>query len=1028
MPETKSYKWEDYPTVYTYTEKGERPNLVWEVTKSLFPGVKWFEKEERRKTAEKPWLPFKAQKEYWETYGPQLSEEEVLEWEMRGKRPERLPPTPMEESKAVDLLEEAFKAWGWGAIPRHLVGFVRKMRDVPRALGAKAIEQMRPPSTPVPKLTPSTPPPVVPEPIQQVLPFATRTPKVASETQRHVEELQRRMREGVTPPPEPVTKINTKLHPRAVVPEPIQQELPLRPKEVSHITQPPPSPPPPTPTPLPSPPGVARYLSPIEAQPKVAKELTSPEVRKYDKLFDEALSRPLPPSPTLLGKGKKLAKGAKFEAEAVLTPPSWLFRQEPTGRGWELFTHSQELLKKINHEKSLFFREFADHVKVKRNTREARTVGFLLDRYEKFEDIPPEVLKELKVTPEIEETFRWMRLKWEDFRLRLESVGIKLPDQRITSYFHHTWGPDDLRYAWQAEKEVLEQTALPLAREKGRTQAVKKMEERLNRLNEAIDTFDRRGIVLYNVLPRHIDAEFLHKRKGAPGYTLDAVTAMLKYHDRFVKKLYHEPFLNLAADLAKGMSSEWKNYSVWYAKRFVGFDKLQTNPLTRNLDAIERTLTTLEYIKDLGFLNFRSAIVNLTQNLNTIAETGGKTWAEAIRFAYFDPKGKQLWEASGHALDVPQIYWGYLQKGLSNAQAAGTYIFNKVELFNRKVAYAAGYLEAIKSGASEVEALRHAEDVITRTQFVYGVLGMPKGFGSVPGSKLGFQYSTFTINEMKLLQYWWEHDKRALLTFILLSTGVGGALDYLGVDLNATITLFGNPANVVRGFVDVLSGDERKKAKGKARLLTALPRTALTPYGTGGSGVFPTTWGFPAIETMQSLYRVTRDLISHGTADYNDLRAITPAQPLRVWEMVDALVRGKAELPEYVKGVRAPEEGYVVAPVMGRQKGHPSHTFSLPELIIRTFLSRTVKETEEEVEAKSLQLLNEMSRDVHRRILELRQQGRYEEAERLIDVWGAVAPQIMKDERLREMTTPSQRRKSEYRKFRKRGWEFESEE
>ncbi len=718
------------------------------------------------------------------------------------------------------------------------------------------------------------------------------------------------------------------------------------------------------------------------AIPPAPSELTPQEI--------EFLKKPTVPlrETKKAGRLAPVRAGVKGVMEEFASPYTVLSK-DPSGKGLQLWRMTDQADRQAAVEARQFVQEFQQNIKFKIGSEESKTVGRLLDTYETFEEIPEEVRRGL--SPQLQKAFQWARGRWNQFADTLMQKGHLHPDKKIRTYLYRVFPKDQLRTAWGEEVDIINSL---LARVEEGSKRAGLLKSRLSRLEGAIDTYDKTGTVLYDVLPKHIDVPFLKPRRGREGYSLDMVDAMLKYHYYYTKKIFKEPVLKQAQALMSGMERDQIPYARWYLRRWAELEKeWRGRPL-------ERALTTLEYLKDMGF-NFRSAITNATQHLNTIVEIGPRWTARGAQHAFTD-EGRRIWDASGHAIDVPGLYWGQISKGFRGAQNYVSWVFNQVELGNRKVAYLGGYLKAIRAGRTPEQATIYADRVLRRTQFLYGPTGMPRAF-SRPGGALGLQFTTFTIKELELLSSWARHHPQKLLAYSMLAYGGQESLkQYFGIDLSSALGLGIDMRQMTQALYHLGAG-EPEAARIHFRL--GLPRTPFTSTGLGGGGIFPSGLA-PAISTMKNVVGLGYDLALTGRIDPERLLRLEPVQLKRFREAGTAITEGVIATPERRRGVTLPPRvGY---PIRGA-KGELRAVETPYELGVRTFIGRPYVETRGTEEVMKEKVTEDVRREKMRDIIELRKQGREDEARELEGQFGRPSKPMIEAEKERRMLTPQQR-------------------
>lgn len=173
-------------------------------------------------------------------------------------------------------------------------------------------------------------------------------------------------------------------------------------------------------------------------------------------------------------------------------------------------------------------------------------------------------------------------------------------------------------------------------------------------------------------------------------------------------------------------------------------------------------MSLMAHMKLGSFVNVASAVTNMSQTILNTYPVLGERWttvgmARAGK-AFFDQVAKgdakdrgEEWqllrrigvtftpgvtESSPHHFDKP-----------GRSAIYSLMLFNTVETSNRAIAYLGGYYRAIDAGASHAAALQAAEDVVTRTQFRYGMASKPAVLRNWLGRML-FQFKYYMVRQL----------------------------------------------------------------------------------------------------------------------------------------------------------------------------------------------------------------------------------------------------------------------------------------
>lgn len=490
--------------------------------------------------------------------------------------------------------------------------------------------------------------------------------------------------------------------------------------------------------------------------------------------------------------------------------------------------------------------------------------------------------------------------------------------RRIKEYLPHIFDPDVLLEEFKNEIRIIK-NKLGTVTNKGATTSLK---NRLRELEEAVIKMENGYAVTYDSLPRNVRFKFFETRKGKVGYSFDAMKAFQTYLNGIARKMYDEPAIREAAELHKEMDPDLKAYHVWYLRHYMGWDHSKLEPLAN-------AIASFEWIRTLGF-NPRSAIVNLTQRINTIAEVGEKWSAKGEAFG-FTKEGNRLFDETGIAKEIPNVLMeGGGVESLEKARAIAGFLFNQVELGNRKHAFLSAYLKDKAQGKSEQEAIDYGERIAHKTQFRYGRVGMPR-FLTRPGGRLMGQFSSFSIKQMELMNDWARNNPLALIKYLAYSAGITlTAQQFLNIDLSNALGFVGNYGELIEALKHIPAGDWR-----------GVIRHMRVSFG-GGGGVLPSGPG-PAV-----------------TGAVKIAQGLAKGKP---WEAV------KGEVTPVI-GKRLSQAYEAVAGRQGKmfpiknKNGHIMYFLTGPELATRTMGPKTYTESKSWAKSEGAYLLEEERKDV----------------------------------------------------------------
>jgi hypothetical protein len=323
------------------------------------------------------------------------------------------------------------------------------------------------------------------------------------------------------------------------------------------------------------------------------------------------------------------------------------------------------------------------------------------------------------------------------------------------------------------------------------------------RIDTTLGTDDRVGV------PDELFQPFLKKRRGETPYFHSALLMFEAYMRYALRKIHMEPAVNEVKPILETMPGKGHAWGPFYMSQREYGERLVNRILGRpskadvSLDAaLERLarltnglplripiirglfrgraatrLTTgllrLQYFRLLG-LSIRSTVTNLTQGMNTLAQTGLRNTMTGYLRLMTDPK---LWKQMGeeHLMqEFKGFYVGtepFFAKPLSQVEQLFLRPFQWAEFVNRGAAFAAGMAEGKRAGMSSEMSIRlghgevrrylsrvrpdetqrafytsaqleHARRTVLQTQFGYNPVESSPMFGT-PSGRLLFQFWNF---------------------------------------------------------------------------------------------------------------------------------------------------------------------------------------------------------------------------------------------------------------------------------------------
>ena len=445
----------------------------------------------------------------------------------------------------------------------------------------------------------------------------------------------------------------------------------------------------------------------------------------------------------------------------------------------------------------------------------------------------------------------------------------------------------------------------------------------------------RMGGSLFDSMPNDVKFRFFNKRKGAEGYSRDAMGAYDTYLYGMGKKIFDEPALREAMEHYQRMAPELRPYAKWFARDYMGMNRHVGEKFFADVKSFF-------WLRSLG-LNPRSAVVNLTQRINTIAEAPLDSISGA-RLASTN-FGEKLFQRSGISNTLPQVLMAgdVASKPMEAVREVMGFMFSRVERGNQKHAFLTGYSRSRRLGQSHAEAMKAGRGLFEKTQFRYGKIGMPRALRG--GKGVLTQFWSYPIKQMEFLSDLAKENPAKLLGWIAMTEGGKGVINEIaGIDMSSSMGLGIDAESLIKGLASIPKGEFAKA------------RYNITRSVKGG-GFFPQGFG-PAVESISNLIGMTFGE-SEGFNDF--ISEIEPGQLKRTRQGVDALVRGKDE-----SGLYTVNKPY---------KDEPMYRETLRDLVARTFVASPTVETKQWKEASADYALNKIEASIKRKAADMMVRG-----------------------------------------------------
>ncbi len=480
--------------------------------------------------------------------------------------------------------------------------------------------------------------------------------------------------------------------------------------------------------------------------------------------------------------------------------------------------------------------------------------------------------KEKELLKRYGEVLKKIRHKgWVEKLQPKEREIYSLLSRKIKNYLPHIFDRDELMKGFVIEQEILEKS-LRLSTD---TKEITKIKKRLVSIGNSINKLKGGDLVTYEHLPQNIRFKFFDARKGAKGYSFDAAKAYESYLSGMSEKLYQDPALKKVGVLYKDLDPVMRRYTKQHVKDWLGMGR--TNAME-----LANVVTTTQWMLKLG-MNPRSAITNAAQRVNTLAEVGEKNAIKGY-FKGWTKEGTELFDRTGLAQEVPTVLLeGQVPKKMAWMKDKLGWMFTKMEIGNRKHAFLSGIEQGKQMGLTGDALTQHGIDVVHKTQFRYGSVGMPAPLRTAPG-KVMFQFWSYPIKQMEFLAKLFKSDPMKLAKWILYAEGGRQLLKRkAGVDLGNALGL-GLVYSEVKKSMEAMSDGEIESAFRHAKL------------SVQGGGIVP-----GLSPTPSALLKIgegfDKGLVEGGKAIGKE---ITPVQVGKMWKGYQG-IKGRQEINGEIK-------------------------------------------------------------------------------------------------------------------------------
>ena len=407
------------------------------------------------------------------------------------------------------------------------------------------------------------------------------------------------------------------------------------------------------------------------------------------------------------------------------------------------------------------------------------------------------------------------------------------------------------------ERDSLIQTA---------TTMLKEMQDRGSTNKEAMKALEKListksgGQLLLNSIPKSVIFNHLKRRGGTTGYKVDAHIAFNSYLRGFLKEIYDAPMLKQYETLRSQMSPDMQKHADRFIQDYMG---------RTEYSQVAQFIRQMEWMRTLGF-SPRSAMTNaIGGTLNTSIEGGHFIVPGFLRA--ITREGIQETREAGIPSEIPQVDISMDEAAYHSKTEKLRYytgwMFNKVELGLRNVAYHTGKAKGESLGLTGEDLFFYSMDFVHKTQYRYGRVGMPIGMRGWSGALT--QFASYPVKTFELMHSWMFREGMAgkikLLSFIMAAEGGEWATrEFLGLDLSSALG-FGVRLGDVWTALESASEGEWENATKNWKLA----------WG-GGSGLFPENIlpVGPAWNLINSFTQQSDDRINEITKELSPLQAI----------------------------------------------------------------------------------------------------------------------------------------------------------
>lgn len=474
--------------------------------------------------------------------------------------------------------------------------------------------------------------------------------------------------------------------------------------------------------------------------------------------------------------------------------------------------------------------------------------------------------------------------------------------------------------------------------------------------------------VFFDHLPRRVSNKFFQRRLGKEGYDPSTIKSFYTYMTWMGKKIFDEPVIKYIHRNWDKVPMDLREYMKWYVQDYMGYIR---NPLENLYGAVK----SLMWTKALGF-NPRSAIVNMTQRINILADANPLDVAKAYAKGFTD-EGKRMFKASGLGQTVPTVLMEGGEIGargpLEGLRNLAGWMFSKIEEGNLKLAFLTGAEGTMRKGKTMQEAMLAGVKLAEKTQFRYGKIGTPRVLRG--GGGVVMQFWSYPIKQLEFLTKLYREDKRRFIAWLALSEGTNQTLqNFLDTDLSNALGVGMNWGEMLEGIDALGEGDIGEFFYRLTKRGGLVSGGGILPYGLGPGVEFGPNVAAASSKLLQAILGQEAWSEAFGSVSL----AIEPGASRRTRQAIRAIAEGPSE-----------EGLYPIRRIGG---GYLQYEEPLVDVVKRTLVGRPMIETKQSRELKAKLADQKALTSVNSRIADLLVMGKDKEAERISKSWGGIWP------------------------------------